>query len=141
MVPNSLVAMQPFTEQNMSDAREAARAGDADRMRNCISATALSNNFGELTALDMITDADGNTLLHIAALHGHITCIREIQLCFQKSHGRLTENMQRFAMQPNKIERNTALHLPARHENLDILQIAICRKIGGTRHEGSYRPT
>lgn len=70
----------------------------------------------------MITDADGNTLLHIAVQHGHIPCIRQIQLCFSKSHGRLTEKMQRYAMQPNKTDRNTALHLAARHEDLDILR-------------------
>lgn len=91
-------------------------------MHNCISAIALPNRFNQLTALDMITDADGNTLLHIAVQHGHIPCIRQIQLCFSRSHGRLTEKMRRFAMQPNKTERNTALHLAARHENLDLLR-------------------
>lgn len=120
--------MHPYTEQNISEAKEAARTGDADKLSSLISAIALSNvavgvSLGPFAVHEeMIIDEDGNTLLHIATMHGHIPCIRAVQLCYSKSHGRLTERMRRFAMRPNKTERNTALHLAARHENLDMLR-------------------
>lgn len=57
-------------------------------------------------------------------MHGNISCINEVALCYshRAAHGRLHGRLQRFAMRPNKTERNTAIHLAARHENLDILR-------------------
>lgn len=105
----------------MAGAQEAARTGDAEQLHTHMAGLKLINKCGILPALDMTIDRDGNTLLHLAALHGHIPCIHGINRYFAKSHSRIRETKQRFVIQPN-FEGDTCLHLAARHENPDILR-------------------
>lgn len=110
----------------LSHARQAAIDGNAKEVDRCIVTIATIHQIGTLDALDKATNkATGDTLLHLAAMHGQIGIIRQIrQTCFSRAPpwGKASARRCTYTLQPNKTNGNTALHNAVVQDDLDVVR-------------------